>query len=233
MSITLKISAAAVAMGGLLAGCATPAYNYRAEATDVSAPPIGATTTATVGDVMLRQGRYQEIDAISLSETVKVGTIGTYSFSPGHYVKKGQNSQGEFYNSSTLPGSGQVQTGAITDPFQSLLLEPNGTSLCGVSVFGAKVCKGGVAVRKIRVPDLTPDSFQQTLIYSGKVGNKINIGYREFSGSLARPAFNNDVEYDLSDSNVIGYKGAQLEVLEATNQHIKYIVRRNFNAAQQ
>lgn len=35
------------------------------------------------------------------------------------------------------------------------------------------------------------NSFQQTLIYNGKVGNKINIGYREFSGDLARPAFAN------------------------------------------
>lgn len=216
----------------MIAGCATPSYNYRPVATDVSAPPLGITSTATVGDVMLRQGRYEEVDAISLSESVKVGAIGTYTFSPGHYVKTGENAKGGFYNASGLSGSGQVQTGAITDPFQSLLLEPNGTSLCGVSVFGAKVCKGGIAVRKIRVPNLTPDSFQQTLIYSGRVGGKINIGYREFSGNLARPAFNNDVEYDLIESNIIGYKGAQIEVVEATNQHIKYIVRRNFNAAE-
>ena len=78
---------------------------------------------------------------------------------------------------------------------------------------------------------LSQDSFKQTLIYSGKVGNKINVGYREFSGSVARPAFNNNVEYDLSESLVIGYKGAQIEVLEATNQYIRYKVLRNFNKA--
>lgn len=216
---------------GLLASCATPTYNYRPEATDVSAPPLGVVSKAQVGDTMLQQGRYQEVDAISLSDAVKVGTIGTYTFSPGHYLKKGQNKQGEFYNESALAGSGRVQAGAITDPFQSLLLEPNGSTLCGVSVFGAKVCKDNAPVRKVRVPDVTPDSFQQTLIYSGMVGNKINISYREFSGSQARPAFNNDVEYDLSQSRVIGYKGAEIEVVEATNQHIKYVVKRNFNAA--
>ena len=63
------------------------------------------------------------------------------------------------------------------------------------------------------------------------MGTKVNIGYREFSASLARPAFNNNVEYDLSESRVVGYKGAQLEILEATNQHIKYKVLRNFNGA--
>jgi hypothetical protein len=75
------------------------------------------------------------------------------------------------------------------------------------------------------------DSFQQTLIYSGKVGDKINIGYREFSGNMARPSFNNNVEYDLSQSMFIGYKGVKIEVLEANNQHIKYKVIQNFNAA--
>jgi hypothetical protein len=35
---------------------------------------------------------------------------------------------------------------------------------------------------------------------------------------MARPAFNNDVEYDLSESKLIGYKGAQFEVIEASNR---------------
>ena len=76
---------------------------------------------------------------------------------------------------------------------------------------------------------VTEDSFQQTLIYSGRVGDKINVGYREFSNSMARPAFNNDVEYDLSESRIIGYKGARLEIIKATNESIKYRVLNNFN----
>ena len=72
------------------------------------------------------------------------------------------------------------------------------------------------------------DSFQQTLLYSGRVGNKINVSYREFSSSMARPAFNNDVEYDLDDSNIIGYKGALIEVLDADNQSITYKLIKNF-----
>lgn len=224
-SLTLALSVSTLS----LAACATPTYNYRAEQTEISAPPLDTVTTAYVGDNMVEQGKYEELDGIALREPVKVGSIGTYSFSPGHYVKRGQSAQGEFFNASSLPGSGTVQTGAITDPFESLLLEPNGTTLCGVSVFGAKVCKDSVPLRRVKVPNLTADAFQQTLIYSGKVGDKINVGYREFSGSQARPAFNNDVEYDLRESKTIGYKGALIEVIEATNQYIKYIVRRNFN----
>ena len=73
--------------------------------------------------------------------------------------------------------------------------------------------------------------IQRTLIYSGKSGSKINVGYREFSGNMARPAFSNNVEYDLSESNQIGYKGALLEIIEATNRFITYKVLSNFNSA--
>ena len=94
-----------------------------------------------------------------------------------------------------------------------------------------EVCTSDTDYEKKKYPIASSDSFQQTLIYSGKIGDKINVGYREFSNDLARPAFNNDVEYDLSESMTIGYKGCQIEVIGATNQFIKYKVLSNFNQA--
>ena len=101
--------------------------------------------------------------------------------------------------------------------------------LCVVTIFNAKLCKENQSFDVKNITTANDDSFQQTLIYSGKVGNKINVGYREFSSNLARPAFNNDVEYDLNESKQIGYKGALLDIIEATNQSITYKVLRNFN----
>lgn len=46
---------------------------------------------------------------------------------------------------------------------------------------------------------------------------------------MARQAFSNDVEYDLSESHQVRYKGALLEIINATNQSITYKVIRNFN----
>ncbi|MGH1391412.1 MAG: hypothetical protein ACRAUZ_14840, partial [Aeromonas jandaei] len=60
------------------------------------------------------------------------------------------------------------------------------------------------------------------------IGNKINIGYRESSNDIARPAFNNDVEYDLNESKEIGYKGAIVEIISADNQKITYRVIKSF-----
>lgn len=214
-----------------LIGCAAPKHNYMPETLDISEPPIGSINVAYVGDNMVRQGSFKEHDAVLLDEQVTVGGIGNYTFTPGHFLKTGEDESLEFYRPSSHSGSGQVIRGAITDPFQSMAARKNEQTLCGISVFNAIVCKEGVNFKRVKQPIATADNFQQTLIYSGKVGNKINIGYREFSANVARPAFNNDVEYDLAESKVIGYKGAVLEILEATNQSIKYRVIRNFNSA--
>lgn len=231
----LKIRARDIAIAGCLAvwlsGCATPTYNYRPLTVDISDPPLGEIRVAKVGDNLLRQGKFQERDALRLEQSVRVGTIGTYTFLPGHYVKTGENSSGEFFDASTEPGSGRVEVGALADPFEALLAPKGQDGLCGVSTLGGKVCNKLAQFTRLKLPVASADAFQQSLLYSGKVGNKINIGYREFAGNTARPAFNNDVEYDLSESRIIGYKGAEIEVLDANNREIRYRVIRNFNAA--
>jgi hypothetical protein len=72
-------------------------------------------------------------------------------------------------------------------------------------------------------------NFQQALLYTGKEGNVIKMTYREYSGNLSNLAFTVDVTYDLSESKTISFRGAKLEVIEATNTSIKYRVINNFN----
>lgn len=214
-----------------IAGCVTTRSNYRPMAVAISEPPIGQTVTVGVGEAMLRQGKYIESDSIFLPESVKVGVLGTYTFSRGYYVREGEDAKNEFYRPEDSQEGGHVEKGALTDPYKTMMVIKGQNTLCGVSVFNAKVCEKNVRMERIRRPSLTSDGFQQTLIYSGRVGSKVNISYREFSNNIARPAFNNDVEYDLGESTTIGYKGAEIEIIEATNRSIKYKVIRNFNQA--
>lgn len=160
-----------------------------------------------------------------------MGLLGAYSFASGYYIKEGQDAKKEFYRPEPGPEGGRVDKAALADPYKTMLVEKSKNTVCGVSVFNAKVCTDNVDFRRLRRPTLTVDGFQRTLIYSGRIGNKINIAYREFSNNVARPAFNNDVEYDLGESMLIGYKGAEIEIIEATNRMIRYRVIRNFNAA--
>lgn len=204
---------------------------HTAKVTEISEPPLNTTQTTNVGDVLLRQCKYKEHDALYLP--TKADVSWAYSLLAGYYLKHGEDESGEYYLPAKGDDAGGVDKAVLADPWKSVMAKKDGKTLCVVTVFNATSCDDKVSFEHTKKAMLTIDSFQQTLIYSGKVGNKINIGYRESSGNLARPAFNNNVEYDLSESTIIGYKGAQLEVIEATNQHIKYRVIRNFNNALQ
>lgn len=68
------------------------------------------------------------------------------------------------------------------------------------------------------------DSFKKELVYSGVSQNTITILYREFIDNIARPAFSQELKYDLSQSMAIGYKGARFEIIKATNTELVYKV---------
>jgi hypothetical protein len=79
-----------------------------------------------------------------------------------------------------------------------------------------------VFLKEIEIVDMKANNFQQEFIYGGKAGNVLKFTYREFANDMARPAFNQDVQYDLTESNEIGFKGARLLVLNATNTKLEY-----------
>ena len=213
----------------VLSGCVSPSYNYIAKSIDVSEPPINQVVTAYVGDNLIRQGHYAEHDAIYVPNDTEAKTMVGYIIKKGYYYKKGDDEYSEYYLPEGIAESGSIEKCGICDPWKILQAYKDEPKLCIITVFNLAVCNSESFFERRKVPLLSANSFQQTLIYSGKLGNKINIGYREFSNSLARPAFNNNVEYDLSESKVIGYKGAKLEIIEATNELIKYKVINNFN----
>lgn len=216
-------------MALLVSGCTTPARNYVPQTKEISIPPLNTTTTTYVGEDMVRQGIDASIDAIHFNQAVEIGSIGVYTIPAGDYVKIGEDSKSEFF-SNVERSSGAIVPNRfmVNDPTQSIQLKKN-DEICIVTIYGATKCDTGKPYSKVKFQTEQQSVFQQTLIYNGKVGNKINIGYREFQGGLARAAFSNEVEYDLSESKTIRYKGAVLDILEANNQSITFKLTRNFN----
>ena len=209
-------------LGFGLVGCTAPKYNYQAVSQNISKPPINSVNEAYVGDKMLTQGVFTEREAYFIPEAKKKFL---FTMPKGFYLKTGEDGKGSYYQAvNNIPDGAIIPGGGI----QSILVTPQ-NDLCFIDIYFNKVCHFKNIGEKRKISVANDNSFQQTLIYSGKVGNKINIGYREFSSSMARPAFNNDVEYDLNESKTIGYKGALLEVIDANNQSIKYKVLKNFN----
>lgn len=83
--------------------------------------------------------------------------------------------------------------------------------------------KEGVIVENSKYvdPDCTK-CFKKEFIYNGKSNNTLKFVYREFVQDWARPAFTQELQYDLNESNIIGFKGLRIEVLKSTNTTIEY-----------
>lgn len=226
-----KLVLAGVIGGLLLSGCATTPANERLSYTptvqNLSEPPIGVEAIANIGDKLLTQGTMSERKAVCFPSTQK--TAFSSVVQTGCFSKSSETNEYEFFSSTGEVGSGKFLE--ITGTPMNMALRKSDNAICGVGFLGEanpKSCRTGLVFEKKNWVSSNANNFQQTLLYNGKVGSKINIAYREFSSDLARPAFNNNVEYDLSESKQIGYKGALLEVIDANNQMIKYKVLKNF-----
>lgn len=76
---------------------------------------------------------------------------------------------------------------------------------------------------------LEKGSLKKELIYNGKSKDSIKLLYREFNDDMARPAFSQELSYDLAESKTIGFRRMKIEIIEATNSYIKFVVRSSMN----
>ena len=171
-------------------------------------PQVGTTSTKSVGDKLLEQGFGQLGPSI---ETLTDVTIGKLYLPKGTYPYSTENGTGIWF---------------YKDPYYFYLNKAD-KKLC---IDGKDCIDVEHRTEKRLIPGtIQKDSFQQTLLYNGRIGNKITLAYREFSDNVARPAFSNSVEYDLSESAIVGYKGARLEIVKATNTELTYKVISGFS----
>ncbi len=136
--------------------------------------------------------------------------IGDHRIPKGHYVYDDENSKGIWF-------TGQGEYFYMRKADGQICLDES------------KVCARVDYTLGKQLSAQSLDSFQQTLLYNGKIGDRITLGYREFANGTARPAFSNNVDYDLSESKVVGYKGVKLEIINATNTEVTYKLLSGFS----
>jgi hypothetical protein len=186
-------------------------------------------TKTFIGEDMVRQGTVASRDVIYFPQTTVVSRGVDFTIHAGEYPKVGEDQNYLFFGLNELNSGVTVGKSTFADIPVGIRTSKKDNDLCIVTVGGGSLCRDYASFSYKKKNVTYQNAFQQTLIYNGKVGNKINIGYKEFNNDFARPAFSNNVEYDLSESKVIRYKGAELEIIKATNQFIEYKVYSNFN----
>ena len=73
----------------------------------------------------------------------------------------------------------------------------------------------------------SPDFLRQELIYKGKSGESINIEYRELHAGSLMPETQDTMTFDLALSDAIVVKNFHLQILQANDKTISYIVSKD------
>ena len=83
---------------------------------------------------------------------------------------------------------------------------------------------------KIKQQRASTDNFQQVIEYMGRNDNILSFVYAEFKENTARAPFTRNFQIDLSKGNTVNYKGAEIEIIEADNVKVTYIIRKGFDS---
>ena len=211
-----------------LAGCATtPVFNYSVQTVDVSEPTLGSVNIAHRGESIVRQGRYRELDVIHVERDTPVGLTGVCTIGYGYYYKVGQDKRSSFYYPTVGEGGrlNCLKTGSR--PIGILQAYDAKPTLCLVDADGWSSCNHGASFK--RSTRVTATVLEQKLVYAGRAGSTIKIGYRESADDDPQLTSSKDLELDLKDSRILSYHGAQVEVLEATDEYLQYRVLHDFD----
>jgi hypothetical protein len=195
--------------------------NIIAERVEILQPELNRDTFAEIGETLIEKEVGYKYDAIKLL---------TLARARNYYVKTEIKNGELLINDSETQGhllfSSEDKSYGIAIPKQG------GNTEMFVSTDGFHIriipLEGPVEFEKMKVPIVGKEYFKQEFIYNGKVGNGLKFIYREFIDNTARPAFTQDLQYDLAEGNIIGFKGLRIRVINASNTKIEYEVQSNF-----
>lgn len=221
-----SVAAACVLLVGSASAAETLKFTrlYSAEARAVIPEPT-ATAQAEIGEVILYQGVQAVTPAIELEERLSMND-GKISIGPGVLARIGEDGEGYIYRTNeftTDPGR------AVAMPRSAGVYLPKGANGQPMALWmytDTSAKAEPIATPKYRetVHRQLLKQANRRLIYTGLSGSTLKLNYMEFDGDMARPAFSQELSYDLSTSDEIGYKGARIKVIKATNTRLEYVV---------
>lgn len=215
---------------------------------DVPTPRLNEISRVTVGESMVTLVRRQATAKVVIARPITArvryskSSDAVATLAAGEYtMTAGEKNGGNYYSGVNQPIVG------FSDTPGGQLIPSNNTKGGGVYVAHdntpwiywfwsswklpvmAKVEAGEVQL--VPIPySIGKATFRRELVYSGRTGNTLNVLYREFANDMARPAFSQALQYDLSTDPVIGYQGARFRILSADNTGISYEVLSHLNA---
>jgi len=215
-----------------LSGCVS-ALPIETPLTEMDRPALNQMVTAELGALILEKGKYKVVDAlISRNDIVlDYGPLRVVVTIPaGVLTARLRDDKYTYYFSSRT---------TARDPLAGDIGWSNNTALRVANDNPGDVQAVSMPLGERAMPDVPPvlertkipivdgSGYRQQLLYSGRSGDILKFQYRG-SGSVAGPEPNEDIQWNLRDGNVVAFKGARIEVVDATNARLNYRVLSSF-----
>jgi len=211
-----------IILSGLAVGCVSTAPQVPTES--VSIPKINIESTSFLGERLLMQATGFYADSLQLGSADGVQT----RINSGKYCQRKVGSD-MFYSFNNKAVGLKNGYGNVVNHQSHVEYDKQKNEVCASSFS----CYNTSEISIKYTPNdfcVSQNSNQQIIEYNGKSGNVLNFTYREFTEGMARAPFTTNFTMDLSEGDLIGYKGAQIKVKKATNNKIDYVVIKNFKA---
>ena len=208
--------------------------------------PLNALVKNEIGDKLITKGEEEFQDALKITESpdFKIQNV-VYPYKKGDvFPLSGYTDEWFLYydikNIKTDEASYKGNN-YITTSFFGIAVSKKDKSIINPFVNFATGSLGGLVTKKVDgfktqsdtfIGNNCSNCFKQEFIFNGKVGSSLKFIYREYINDMARPAFNQELQYDLNESNTVGFKGLRMEIVNATNTSIEYKVLSSFNKIQ-
>jgi len=221
-----------VAMFLLLSACASITTTVVPKLEILDIPPAQTIQRVELGDTILSKGKTYTYDAIDLSNQVQAGGglfFLKFTIPPQQLIAKLEDDKWTYYYGENVTAYDSIL--GTTNVSGGLKVEKTlgkRIAMFGKSTSATFTPKPDPIFKFTRVTALDQSSFSQELIYNGRTNNNVKFLYRELFNSQMRAPFTQEVQYDLSKSNVIGFKGVRIEIIEATNIFLEYKVINSF-----
>ncbi|MGA2402140.1 MAG: hypothetical protein ABSG91_10580 [Syntrophobacteraceae bacterium] len=197
----------------------------------ILSPPIGETASAQVGDTIITMAHTLSSPAIEF--------LNDCSFSekfdrPGTGTVEYKVSKGAIFTQDNISNGVPAYCGQTSQYAPPIGWVPvrHCVAISGGNLIpfpqSEMIVQSDCRVVAKQVTMEAQDSFKREILYDGKSGTTIHLSYREFARDMARPAFTQELYYDIRDDRVIGFKGARFEVIDANNTGIRYRVLSGF-----
>lgn len=210
----------------LTAGCAIITYKNTPDHVWTQHPISSETLTVKrSGEHLLMQSFSIQNNGITFPKGV---SLKGYTFTEGKYLQVDQSEHGTVYQPvNDFDGGGQVLQWGFYEPAKAILIDSK-NRLC-VQTQSSTRCVSDHNANQTKIETLSKKSLQQILRFKSIDDTKLELSYREYMGESNHPRVKDEIEINLSESQLIEYRGARIQIIEATNQHIEYKVLSSFN----